>query len=250
MKKTFVLSILIVLSIYTVSWADHYFFVTFHYPPLEYEDENGNARGAFVEIVSKIMENLGHDIRIEVLPWTRALKMVRKGEADAIFTAYKNKERETFLDYTEQALFPQPVYFYKKKGASVTFTGDLSLLMDKKIGVLSTISYGHKFDEFKSNFILERGNKLEHNFKKLIAGRIDLVPSDQTVAERVIAKMEAFDKIVRIPVQLDSVPSYIAFTKKKKLSLLKKQFDQEIIKMKNSGEFSRILKTFNMESNL
>jgi len=247
MKKVVILSVFIILAIRSFSWADNYFFVTFRYPPFEYEDENGNARGIFVQMVSKTMKNLGHEVRIEVLPWTRALKMVRQGQADAIFTAYKNDERETFLDYPEQVLFPQVVYFYKKKGSESTFTGDFGLLTNKRIGVVSTISYGNKFDAFKSNLTIEKVNKLEHNFEKLMLGRIDLVPSHPIVADYVIQKMGLAGKIIKIPVQLDSVPSYIAFSKKKNLALLIWQFDQEIVKMKESGEYSKILETFGVE---
>lgn len=226
--------------------AASYFFVTFHYPPLAYEDGHGVARGASVRIVSRIMGRLGHECRIQVLPWTRALDMVRKGAADAIFTAYKNRERERFLLYSGEVLFPQAVYFYRKKGTDIRFDGDLEALIGLRIGVLSTISYGDRFDRFKHRLRLDKANKLAHNFEKLDLGRVDLVPSHIIVGDRVLEKMGLDRAIERMPVQLASVPSYIAFSRKKAHGDLIRDFDRELIRLKHQGAYADILKEFGM----
>ncbi|MCP4024402.1 MAG: amino acid ABC transporter substrate-binding protein [Desulfobacteraceae bacterium] len=247
MKRILICSILLIFTICSSSWSKDYFFVTFQYPPLEYEDDNGTAKGVCVEMVSKIMKNLGHEVKIQVFPWTRALKMTRDGKADAIFTAYKNENRQTFLDYSNEVLFPQTIYFYKKKGSNLTFEGDLMQLKDVQIGVVSTISYGTKFDSVKSSLCIQKANKLEHNFVKLRLGRISLVPSYSCVADYVLKKMNLEDDIVKIPVQIDSVPSYIAFSKKIDLAVLKENFDKEIITMKKNGEYASMLKAFGVQ---
>jgi polar amino acid transport system substrate-binding protein len=232
-----------------ISRADNYFFVSFEYPPLSYENKNEIAMGIFVQMVSDIMANLGHDVKIEVLPWTRALSMVRKGEADAIFTAYKNDMRESFLDYSKQVLFPQEVFFYKAGTLKFSFNGDLKTLENKRIGVVSTISYGKIFDSYKSNLMIEKANKLEHNFNKLLSGRLDLVPSHSYVADYMISKMGFAGKISKLPQRIDIIPSYIAFSKIKKLNHLIEQFDNELVRMKEIGEYSKIINSFNGHNN-
>src|SRR5690606_14266382 len=67
-----------------------YTFVTLVFPPMEFVDAKGEAAGAAVDVVRLVMGNLGHNVRIKVLPWSRSLDMVREGKADAIFTAYQN----------------------------------------------------------------------------------------------------------------------------------------------------------------
>ncbi|MBW1801029.1 MAG: transporter substrate-binding domain-containing protein, partial [Deltaproteobacteria bacterium] len=131
-----------VLSLYSQPEAANYVFVTLEFPPLEYTGEDGNPRGIAVDMVKRIMNSLGHAVQIKVYPWQKALKMVRDGDADAIFTAYKTPERETFLDYSAEMLVPQIVGFYVKKGSPINFDGDLNTLRNTRIGVVSTISYG------------------------------------------------------------------------------------------------------------
>lgn len=242
---------ILVISIFLFSlfssayaWADNYFFVTLEYPPLEYKGKDGKAQGASVEIVTQIMMNLGHSVEIRVLDWTRALKMVKEGGADAIFTAYKNPERETFLDYSQHVFVPQIVCFYAKRGHNISFEGDFDKLKGNKIGVVSTISYGHKFDQARSRLYVETADKLEYNYRKLLEGSIDLVISNSFMAEKTLNQLKLTDEIVRLPQEIERVPSYIAFSKKRALSTLRDQFDRELIKFKTSGEYFRVMRKY------
>ena len=247
MKRLLLISVFL-FSLFSSAcvWADNYSFVTLEFPPLEYTGKDGKAQGAAVEIVTHIMKNLGHTVDIRVLDWTRALKMVEEGEADAIFSAYKNSERETFLDYSQHVLVPQMVYFYIKRGGGISFKGDFDPLEGDKIGVVSTISYGQKFDRARSGLRVERADTLEQNFRKLLEGSIDLVISNNFTAEKTLHQLKVTDEIVRLPQEVESVPSYIAFSKKRKLSALQAQFDRELVKMKTSGEYSRIMRKYNI----
>ncbi len=243
----FIVATLIVAWLGTVAWAGNYQFVTFQFPPLEYATDDGKAGGIAVEIVTNVMQTLGHDVTITVYPWTRALKMVRTGNADAIFTAYKNADREKFLDFSRQVLFPQVVYFYKNRRSAVNFTGDLASVKSKRIGVVSTISYGANFDQYKSNFILDKAHRLEHNFQKLLLNRVDLVPSNVYVAEYTLQRMDLGNQIVRLPHKIESVPSYIAFSKFRNLENLRDQFDGQLAVMKSNGAYARIIGKYNIE---
>lgn len=235
-----------VFGLHSGSSAEHFQFVTFQFPPLEFSAEDGTAQGIAVEIVTHVMHALGHDVAITVYPWTRALKMVRKGQADAIFTAYKNAERERYLDYSNQVLFPQVVYFYKNRDSNIEFNGDMASLQQKRIGIVSTISYGLVFDQARSNFILDKAHKLEHNFQKLLMNRVDLVPSNIYVAEHTLRRLNLGDKIVRMPPKIESVPSYIAFSKKRHLTELRDQFDKQLASMKASGKYGTIITNYNI----
>ncbi len=237
-------ALLLILSIHSRVLSDSYVFVTFQFPPLEYEGLEGKANGIAVDIVARVMKNLGHQVEIRVYPWTRSLKMVRNGGADAIFTAYRNSQREIFLDYSRQVLFPQVVYFYKRKDAPIDFDGHLATVKEKRIGVVSTISYGEKFDLYKSLLNFEKANKLEHNFGKLLLGRIDLVPCNVYVADYTLGKMGLAQQIVPLSPAIENVPSYIAFSKKRNLTQLRDQFDRQLVQMKANDEYADILRKY------
>jgi polar amino acid transport system substrate-binding protein len=221
-------------------------FVTLQFPPLEYENDKHEADGAVVEIVRTIMGNLGYTVDIRVLPWTRAMRMVGGGKADAIFTAYKNADREQFLDYSEEVLLDQEIYFYKKRGSSFDFDGRIASIRDARIGIVSTISYGQAFDRYRQFIRLDKANQLTHSLQKLAKGRIDLLPSTYFVAEYTIKQMGMEKQVERMPRMIESLPSYIAFSKKRDLHFLRGQFDEELKKLKATGEYFRILQKHGM----
>lgn len=243
-RKTIIHTVWIIWAA-MVSTADvraaEYYFVTLEYPPLEFEDETGAANGAAVEIVTHIMNLLGHSVTIEVLPWTRAVKMVRFGHADAIFTIFQNPEREMFLDYSTEILIPQLVAFYVPKDSPVTYDGNLEKLKNLKIGVVSTISYGRKFDNQRGMMMVERTATLEQNFTKMVLGRIDLVISNVYSADSVINQMQIAHAVRKLEPYVESVPSYIAFSKVKKSETLLTDFDRELAKLKKNGYYDRII---------
>jgi polar amino acid transport system substrate-binding protein len=227
--------------------AENYRFVTFHFPPLEYTTDGEHAEGVAVDIVREAMRALGHDVTITVYPWTRALRMATEGTADAIFTAYRNPERERYLDFSNEVLFPQVVYFYARRDAAIEFHGELESLTGHRIGVVSTISYGQRFDQAKPALMIDKARELEHNFKKLLLDRIDLVPSNIYVAEYTLAQLEWGDQITRLPHPVERLPSYIAFSKKRGLETLRDQFDTQLAKMKANGAYEAILQQYKVQ---
>jgi polar amino acid transport system substrate-binding protein len=250
MNRTCCLSVMLFSGLFfcLTAVAEEFNFVTLEYPPLEYVAyEDGPADGVAVDIVRKVMSNLDHSVNIRVLPWTRAMMKVRTGEADGIFTAFKNAEREEFLNFSDEILISQLVFFYKKKGTPFTYNGDVSSIAGKRIGVVSTISYGRVFDGYRAKVNIQRVNKLEHNLIKLIKGRVDLIPSSYDVAEYTIRKLGISDKVIRLPQMVESLPSYIAFSKTKNLDMLRVDFDAELRRIKESGEYLEIMKKYGME---
>ena len=223
--------------------ADNYSFVTLEFPPLEFNQPDGKAGGVAIEIVQKIMTNLGHTVDVTVYPWARALSMVKTGSADAIFTAYKNPEREAFLYYSKNVLIPQVVGLYVKAGSPLAFNGDLATLKGKKIGVVNTISYGKTFDGMRDQLTVERTDKLELNFKKLKVDRIDMLVSNIYVADWTLKQMGLSGQFKRLPKEVESVDSFIAFSKAKGegYAALRDAFDKELEKLIADGTYKAIM---------
>lgn len=230
--------------------AGAYKLVTLDFPPLEYADENNEAAGAAVELVKEVMKELKHTVQIQVLPWTRSMMLTKEGKADAIFTCYKNPEREGYLDFGAEVLVPQVVSLYVKKGAKASFKGDLKELVPFKIGILNTISYGQIFDKAKDELKLktERVEELDQNFKKLAAGRIDYVISNRYSATVELDRLKLQDEIVELPRAVEVIPSYIAFSKAKKLAALRDEFDKVLKHFKKSGRYHEILEKYKVRA--
>lgn len=220
--------------------------VTLVFPPLEYEDENGHADGAAVEIVRTVLSEMGYKVSVEVLPWSRSLGLVKEGKADAIFTAYKNPEREAFLDFGNEILIPQVCSLYIKAGSDKTFNGDVRELIGQRVGILNTISYGQIFDRAKDELGIktERVDSLDLNFKKLVAGRLDYVISNRYSAQIEIDALGLEKDVKELVMPVEVTPSYIAFSKARQLTGLRDKFDVALRDLKKSGRYYKILERY------
>jgi len=230
--------------------GETYTCVSFEYPPLIYKGANGHAEGLAVDIVSHVLRKLNHTAHIELYPWGRALALVKQGEADCIFTLYHSPERELFLDYSVEAIVPQIIYLYARKGVTVSFDGDLSSIKGFHVGTAHKVNYGPKFEEARSRLATDEAATIEQNFRKLAMGRIDLVPSNLYTALSTLASptlKEYADRIVRLPVQVETVMSHIAFSKARNHAALRDSFDAEFRKFLNSPDYRRLLTRYGLE---
>jgi polar amino acid transport system substrate-binding protein len=222
-------------------------FVTLEYPPLSYTDPaNQQIKGIAVNKIREISKALGIEANIEIQPWARALKSVKYGQHDGIFTIFRNPERELFLFFTKQIFVPQDVTFYVRSDSLLQDIEilDLKQLKDFKLGVVSTISYGKSFDTLREHFDLHTSNNIQTAFKMLATNRVDLVPSNVYTGDYVLSKTPLLlDQIKRMGTPFESVPSYIAFTKRKpELETIRNVFDEELAKLANTQWLNEALK--------
>lgn len=228
--------------------GEKYDFVTLDFPPLEYLNKKGEPIGAAVEIVQQVMKELGHEVKITVLPWARAVAKMKLGEADAIFTAYKTADRLKFMEYSDEILINQFISLYTVADSPVIFSGDLKLLKDQVFGIVSNISYGEQFDKLRADNFLkaQRVERLELNFRKLAKKRIDIVINNKFGGDFVLKSLDLNGKIVRVEPDVESIPSYIAYSKARNLTELKNNFDKKISQMKKNGGYYKILGNHNI----
>ncbi|WP_199911553.1 substrate-binding periplasmic protein [Dongshaea marina] len=220
--------------------------VTLQYPPYEFR-EDGEVKGLAVELVTEAFKRMNQPIRITLLPWARALQEVKLGRADGIFTAYKTPERELFAEYSLEVLIPQTVSLFVRADSRISFNGDLYALKNHSFGVVRSISYGALFDAFiKSPDIplLDISNSGEQNMKKLLRGRFDILVSNKYGAWYILRKMNKQDQVKELIPQIQSVPSYIAFSRKNNLSRIRERFDNALRSMQRDGSYQRIVDAY------
>ena len=217
--------------------------VTLQYPPYAYK-ENGQVKGIAVEIVTEAFKRLNLPITITVLPWARALHQIKNGDADAIFTLFKKPEREVFADYSNEVLVPQIVSLYVNKHSTIKFTGDLKQLKPYSFGLVRKVSYGQIFDRaLKDNILTNvvRSNDAQQSFKMLFSNRIDIVAINKYGALDILQHSNKLNYIKELKPDLQNIPSYIAFSKKRNLSTIRDKFDDTLRQMKIDGSYDLLL---------
>ncbi|MBU2713685.1 substrate-binding periplasmic protein [Zooshikella harenae] len=222
--------------------------VTLQYPPYEYKD-SGTVKGIAVDIVKEAFRRIKYPIRIEVYPWARAIKKIKMGDADAIFTAFKTPDRELFADYSNEILLNQVVSLYTLKKSTIQFDGDLTKLARYRFGIIRKVSYGEAFDNALDKGIISFtmiSNSGESNFQMLILGRVDIVVSNRYGAKYILTDLGSLNEVKELHPPLQSIPSYIAFSKKRKLTRVRDKFDKGLSEMKKDGTYRKIIDNFQM----
>ena len=72
--------------------------------------------------------------------------MFEKGEADGIFTYFKNPQREEYTLFGKEPVETQTISLWVLKDSKIEFNGDLNKLRPYRFGVVNTVSYGERFD--------------------------------------------------------------------------------------------------------
>ncbi|MDC8756128.1 substrate-binding periplasmic protein [Janthinobacterium fluminis] len=224
--------------------------VSLEYPPLIQKDADGRAHGLAVDIVGAVLRRMGHALSVEVLPWGRSLALARLGERDCVFTIFHSPERAQFLDFSRESIIPQIIYFYARRDGAVAFDGNLRALGARTVGTVLMVNYGAKFEAARPALQVQEVATLEQNFRKLALGRIDLTPSNLYTASYTLGLLGASGvaaRIVQLPQPIDSVPSFIAFAKRRHLTALRDQFDVELRAFVASGAYRRLLEQYRIE---
>ena len=116
--------------------------VTTEYPPFEYV-EDGVLKGYDVDTVRSVLQAMGYEPKFQVLPWSRAEMMVRRGDADLLFSLTSSPERERHYLFTAPINSARDVLYARKDaGRSWTSYNDLT---DLRVGVTAGYSYAPEF---------------------------------------------------------------------------------------------------------
>ena len=205
---------------------------------------DGRPTGMLVDLVAEAYRRAGHSVEVKLMPWARCLREAETGEVDGVFSSFKLPERERFLAFSKEALTTQVIVFFARLEWTQGFDGDLAAVRDVKIGIIAGTSYGEQFDAAVRDGVLrnvEQTNSIESNLKKLVLGHVDLVPSYRYVALDTARRLQLLAQIREITPPLDSIPTYLAFTKVRDLRKQSEDFDAAMASMKQDGTYDRII---------
>lgn len=226
--------------------AKTYYFVGTSFPLILEKGPQGEVKGLGADIVREIARRMGHQIKIEIFPFKRALRMVETGRADAFIGPYKSEKREKFMIYTQSHFYQDPMTFYVREESDFQWNGQLSSLADKKIGLTRGWSYGSEFDQFKHQLSTFEVESIDANFKMLLFNRIELLASHPRAANRVIDKLNIRGKVKMILPPIIVNKGYFGFSRKSELGDFIDRFDIEFNKMVGNGEVQRMNQAYDL----
>jgi len=221
-------------------------------------DPDSKLPGYTIEVAKRIFEKAGHELRYEIAPWSRSIKLAKEGDITAIVGVTRNEAPE--LIFPEQEFGISLLHFYKRKGFPWNFSGVKSL-DTVRVGIMGDYEYGAEFDEyFEKNKetrkvqIIRAKEPLVLNIRKLLRRRIDVIPEDKSVFFNTANSMGVWDKIevagsdpIGSKENLDESKLYIAFSPKNpKSKEYAKLISDGIEQMRLSGELREILAKYKL----
>lgn len=216
--------------------------------------QNGQSKGINIQLIDTIFKrmNIPYEIHFGTEE-ERAFDLLKHGKVDAILSISYKKDREDVLWYPadfENDDKPQNfmwaseyVFFGLKNNINGYSNKSLSELKKEnvKVGVIHGVSYSPEFWAAKLNTIEAASD--EDNYKKLVAGEIDLYLTDKTIGRFTLKSLNLSDKIGYLPQRILSKPYTLAISKLSKskyIEAVKKQFYIELDWTKKSGVAKKV----------
>lgn len=214
-------------------------------PPSEFTARNGDIRGFNADIAREALRRMGYTAKILIVPWNRALAMVRAGNADGILDAAFTPERKAFLRYPHTPINVEHLYAYQRSTTDIRLFPDLSDARKLRVGLLTGAAYGPRFTRQIANGTfahVEYTVVPEHNLRKLLSKRMDMFIKAQQPLQKMAQRMGAEEKIKPVLSRLDGKPllistskTYLAFSRKKVSQEFVEKIDHILEQMRDEG---------------
>ncbi|HAA02110.1 MAG TPA: hypothetical protein DCE18_01920 [Syntrophobacteraceae bacterium] len=248
MKRLVVIMILL-LSPFT-GYAEELPVVCQEFPPYNYLDDSGNVIGSSTEIVTEVLQRMGFQANIKLLPLNRAYREAADGKVAILMTFAKNAEREKDLFFTE-ALASIEVVFFKRKADHIRWN-ELSDVKDFRVGYVQGYDYGGTMMDAIRNKTFNKPDVIAasatvdfQQMLKLLYDRIDLAVCPKTQCSRIIRmNSPKFDDLDYIDKSIGPAREFYAGFSRKwpNAETLRDQFNNNLKKLRSEGRLNTILK--------
>lgn len=225
--------------------------VTSDFPPYVFCEKSAATsvvvpqKGIDIDIVSELFRRIGQPYSIKCLPWKRVETMVKDGEADGGFPAFRTPERESFSQFLTDPLHESMYSIFVKSGSEFPFR-TLDDLAGKRIGIERSHNVSPPFHEAAraGKFLLEEASEPEQSLKKLLAGRIDAYINNYNVVLYNAKQLGMRERIAALPVPMThGNPSYLMISKTAAITGkpgLMKRLNKALHEMWRDGTVERI----------
>lgn len=245
MKKIFV----ILVSLFTIASPSYAEIVKLNvgistgYPPFYFFDKNKQPTGICIDIINQIAQSMNVSVQYTSYPWKRMLKYAQEGKVDAVMPLFKTDDREKFLTFPAVGLVDETNNFFTSSSNSIKYSGKLTDVIDLKIGVMDTFSYGKEFDntDFTNKTIV---NDLEQLILLVQRKRLQLGIGNAKVVNYSAKKMNVLDEIQFLSPPITVSPLFIGFSKKRIGSEFVNQFNKQLHTFKTSKAYAEILQAY------
>lgn len=175
--------------------------LTESYPPYNYQ-EDGVLKGISVDLLKAVMEDAGVDYTMKVQPWARAYGLALNTPGHCVFSTVHTPERDQLFEWVEP-LFTTEAYLVRRVGANIH---------PANLEEARRYLVGTQLGDYTEALLKQAGfqrvdltSEIDLSVKKLIAGRIDLMPMAASMVNSLQKQGVAIEPALILNVSLDSL---------------------------------------------
>ena len=189
------------------------------------------GRGLSVELVSQVFKLAGYQVEMTFTPWRKVSEGLSEGKFDLSVAAWKNKNRQKTLLFSEPYFHNQLVVITTDKNVDTLAEFQRRLSQDKQsVGIMQDYAYGELIPKNSQTVSHKKYTPL---LRKLAGKKLDMALSDLNVAQYYLnshANLKTHLKISKQPI----------YSRSLHISMLKKH----PVAHKVISDFNRALKVF------
>ncbi|WP_243290179.1 transporter substrate-binding domain-containing protein [Bacillus sp. FJAT-47783] len=209
------------------------------FAPFEYIDtaKGSDIIGIDVDIAKAITEKLGYELEIQDMDFNGLIPALQSKKLDFVLAGMSvNEERKESVDFSDVYYSAQHM-IVTTEGSGIESVEDLE---GKTVGVQLASVQEEKANEIAEtiNVKVENRNRISEVIQELKAGRFDAAIIEDAVANGYIEKNEDLKGYIIEEENAEENGYAIAFPKGSELT---EKFNEELQKMKDSGELDEIL---------
>ncbi|CAH0539825.1 substrate-binding periplasmic protein [Vibrio marisflavi] len=226
------------IKIVTADWAPYY--------GSELKDD-----GVITVVTKAAFSKVGINATFRFVPWKRAMQEVEEGKSDVLMGAYYSKDRASRFAYS-QPIYEIKVSIIALRSLGITSFENLEDLKKYKFGVGRGWVNSEAFD--KATFLnKEEASNQILNVRKLFKRRVDMIVMAQGVFRTEYAKLSQSyingeDYVFLTPALDEKFIYNLSGYKNPKSNEIIYKFNQGLEKLKESGEYEKILSKYGFSS--
>lgn len=216
-------------------------------------DPTSETPGYAIEIAQAVFRKEGMKLEYRLLPWKRALTLVKQGQYDGAVGVGTSESKG--LVVPSEPIGISTTAFLGRKGETWRYRG-IDSLRGRKLGAILGYEYVEEVDTYIEGHknttavqLADGENALEMNIRKLQAGRIDTLISEEIVFFWTLRSMGLSpDEFVNLGQAGGGDPLFIAFTpiRQERSERLAAILSRGIVAMRASGDLEVILSRYGL----
>ena len=208
--------------------------------------------GYAIELVEKIYKDSKYQLDIQIYPWSRAIKNVRDGNADALLSPAKAEAPD--LLFPKYGVGKQRMCFFTSKDSVWQYKGpdslnnlQIGIATDTSIeelnGYLKTHPEQFQFQPYHERYVIQNAHKLNKH-------RIDTFLFTENTTRYILAQADVWEKYRKAGCVSEAI-IYMAFTpvdtSQQRVREMMEFFDARMKKINKTLYFSDLLDKYGLE---